>query len=163
MPMNDEMFENAEVRFRNFRGAEGPFNSKGDRNFCIFLDNDRALELEAKGFNVKTTTPREDGDEPRRYIPVAVNYGKGRPPRVMLINSRGRIDLGADEVELLDYADVLNWDIVINPYEWQVNDNKGVKAYLKHAFVTINENELEKKYADVPDLNPTKSSNSTAS
>lgn len=162
MPLNDELFEGAEVRFRNFRGAPGPFNSEGDRNFCIFLDPERALELEAKGFNVKTLRAREDGDDDRKYVQVAVNYGKGRPPRIMLINSRGRIDLGADEVELLDYADILNWDIVINPYEWTVNDNKGVKAYLKHAFITINENELERKYADVPDLNPTKSSSTVS-
>lgn len=160
----DEAFEDAQVVFRNFAGIERQFNSAGDRNFCIVLDPERAADLERRGWNVKTLKGREDGDEDKRYIQVSVNYSKGRPPRVLLINSQGRMDLGADEVGMLDYADISRWDIIVNPYSWEVNDNKGIKAYLKRAFVTIDETEMERQYMQLPDANPTKTtSSSTAS
>lgn len=155
------MIENAHVMFRNFAGREQPFNSEGDRNFCIFLEAGQAEDLKSKGWNVKTLRVREEEDEPQSYVQVAVNYKKGRPPRVVMITSRGRLDLGADEVEMLDYADIKNIDVILNPYEWEVNNNKGVKAYLKSAFVTINEDALDLKYADVQDANPTKSAASS--
>lgn len=162
MVSNNVLFENAELRYRNFAGREGPFNSQGDRNFVIVLDPKRADQLEAEGWNVKSTKPDEN-DEVKRFIQVSVNYEKGRPPRVVLINSKGRMDLGAGEVDILDYMDVANWDITVNPYAWNVGDNSGIKAYLKQAFVTVEENEFDRKYADLPDANPTSRPSMTAS
>lgn len=167
MPANgDEFFEDANVVFRNFAGRAGDFNSEGDRNFCIVLTPERAEDLRAKGWNVKTLRARDEGDDPNPYIQVSVNFNKGRPPKVVLINSQGRVHLGADEVSMLDIADVAHWDLVINPYAWEIKRgddvNRGIKAYLKQAFVTLNENAFELKYADLPDLNPT-TSNSTVS
>lgn len=155
------MIENARIMFRNFAGREQQFNSAGDRNFVVFLEPDKAETLREQGFNIKQLRPREEDDVPQSYMSVSVNYGKGRPPRVVLLTKRGqqRTDLGADEVEMLDYADIKNIDIVINPYAWEVNGKKGIKAYLKTAFVTINEDELELKYADMEDdQTPTQSS-----
>lgn len=156
MPRLDNLvFEDAQIMFRNFAGIERQFNSAGDRNFVLFLDPKKAEEMKKEGWNVKYLRPREEDDEPQAYIQVAVSYGKGRPPRVVIITSRGRLDLGADEVAMLDFADIKQIDVILNPYEWEVNGNKGVKAYLKSAFVTLNEDELELKYADVEDANPT--------
>lgn len=164
MPLSDNLIiENARIMFRNFAGREQQFNSEGDRNFCVFLDTKTAEDLKKQGWKIKQLRSLEEGDEPQQYLPVSVNYKKGRPPRIVIITSRGRIDLGADEVEMLDYADLRNVDLVINPYNWEVGENRGVKAYLKSGFFTLNEDELDMKYADVPDANPTKNSNSTAS
>lgn len=153
------MIENARIMFRNFAGREQTFNSEGDRNFCIFLEPGQGEDLQKHGWNIKHLRAREEDDEPQAYVQVTVNYKKGRPPRIVIITSRGRLDLGADEVEMLDYADIKNIDVILNPYEWEVNGNKGVKAYLKSAFVTINEDELELKYSGLPDAQvPTMSS-----
>lgn len=154
-PKNDEiMIEDAELIFRNFAGREREFNSEGERNFCIMLDKrpDIVKIMEERGWNVKQLKPREDDDGPRPYIQVKVEYKKGRPPRCVLVSSRGRTDLGADEVEILDMADIKTADVILNGYHWDVKGTgTGVKAYLKSIYLTINEDELDLKYADLLD------------
>ena len=152
MPLADNLvIEDARVMFRNFAGREQAFNSEGDRNFCVFLDPPLANRLSEEGWNVKHLRPREEEDERQAYLQVSVNYAKGRPPRVVLISSKGRTELGAEEVPMLDFADLKTADVVLNPYNWEVNGNKGIKAYLKSGFFTINEDELELKYAALDD------------
>lgn len=154
MPANDNTvtLENVQIIFRNFAGKEGQYNSEGDRNFAVLLTPEMADGLSADGWNVKTTKEREldegelTGGEP--YLPVKVGY-KGRPPTVVMVTSRGRTNLGEGEVEILDYADIQNVDMIIRPYDYNVNGKSGRKAYLKSIYVTINEDDLELKYADV--------------
>lgn len=142
--------ENVRIAFRNFSGKEGQYNREGDRNFAVLLDPEIATQMIEDGWNVKQLKPREEGDQPQDYIQVSVSY-KGRPPRIVMITSRGRTPLGEEEVNILDWAEVRNVDLIINPYEWTVSGKSGVKAYLQSLFVTIEEDDLERKYADVPD------------
>lgn len=148
---NTVLLENVKIIFRNFAGKEGPYNREGDRNFAVLLTDEMADGLSRDGWNVKVTKEREIDDETvggEPYLPVTVGY-KGRPPRVVIISSRGRTDLSQDEVDILDYAYIQNVDLIVRPYDWTVNGKTGRKAYLKSMFVTINEDELELKYADV--------------
>jgi hypothetical protein len=140
--------EDARLVFRNFKGKEGKYNREGDRSFAILLDDDLAELMARDGWNVKYLHAREAGEGDQAYISVAVNYGKGRPPRVVLITSGGRNPLGEDEVEILDWVDAELWDVVLRPYRWTVQDDSGVKAYLKTMFVTLAEDDLERKYAE---------------
>ena len=142
------VIENARIVFRNFAGKEGMYNREGDRNFSVLLPPDMAEEMAQDGWNIKTLKPREEGDEPTPYITVSVSF-KVRPPRIVQITSRGRTDLGEDECEILDWVDIANVDLILRPYEWVVNGKSGIKAYLKTIFVTINEDPLELKYADL--------------
>ena len=143
------IMEDARVVFRNFAGNEGMYNREGDRNFCVLLEEDLAEDMRSDGWNVKRLKPREGDEVGTAYIQVSVGF-KGRPPRMVMITSRGRIDLGEEECVLLDWADILKTDLIIRPYHWNVNGRTGVKAYLKSIFVTINEDYLELKYSDVP-------------
>lgn len=142
--------EDARILFRNFSGKEGQYNRAGDRNFVVLLDAGIAQELANEGWNIKYLKPREEGDEPQPYVQVTASY-KGRPPRVVLITSRGRTNLDEDTIEVLDWCDIQHVDLMLNPYHWEVNGKTGIKAYLHSIYVTIVEDELELKYSDVPD------------
>lgn len=143
-------FENARIAFRNFSGKEGRYNKEGERNFCLFLDPEDAEPMAEDGWNIKYLKPREEEDAPQAYVQVAVSY-KHRPPRLNLISSKGRTPLGEDEAPILDYVDVKQADLIINPSFWDVNGNTGIKAYLKSIFIIMEEDELDLKYTDVPD------------
>lgn len=142
--------EDCKIVFRNFSGAEGKFNRKGDRNFCVLLDFDTAEAMVADGWNIKELQPRDEGDQPQPYLKVKVNFS-GKPPRVHLVTSRNKTSLSEDMVDILDYAEIEKTDLIISPYDWNVNGSSGRSAYLKSIFVTIREDELDLKYADVPD------------
>lgn len=140
--------EDARIVFRNFSGKEGMWNREGDRNFAVLLDEKTAHDMAQDGWNIKALKAREEDDTDQPYLQVSVNF-KGRPPRIVLISSRGRTDLGEDEVELLDWVDITNVDLIVRPYEWAVSGKTGIKAYLKSIYVTIDEDDLEIKYAEV--------------
>lgn len=144
------ILEDVRIAFRNFSGKEGKYNAAGNRNFAVILPHEVAEQMEADGWSVKYLKPREDEDKPQPYIQVKVGY-QGRPPRVVMITSRGRTTLDEDGVDILDWADINHVDLSLNPYHWEVQGKEGIKAYLKSIFVTINEDELDLKYADVPD------------
>jgi hypothetical protein len=144
-------FEGARILFRNFAGKEGKYNAEGDRNFALVLDQADADQMERDGWNVKYLRAREEGDQPQAYVQVSVSY-KNRPPRVVIITSRGRTNVPEDMLDILDWADIANVDLIINPYSWAVSGKTGIKAYLKTIFITIAEDELEQKYSDVPEI-----------
>lgn len=152
MPVNDNtvLMEGVRIIFRNFAGKEGQYNREGDRNFAVLLDEKVAAAMGEDGWNVKWLKPRseEEDDGPQAYLPISVNF-KGRPPRIVLITSRGRTNLDEGQVETLDWVDIINVDLIVRPYEWTVNGKSGVKAYLQSIYVTIDEDPLELKYSEL--------------
>lgn len=148
--INAVTLENVRIMFRNFSGKEGQYNAKGKRNFCVFLDDDIGNAMSDDGWNVNWLTAREEDEARQAYIQVAVSYAN-RPPRIVMITSRGKTPLDEDTIDLLDWAEIQKTDVILNPYVWDVNGKSGVKAYAKSVFVTLIEDELEKKYLDVPD------------
>lgn len=145
---NVVILEDVRIFLRNFAGKEGKYNREGDRNFAVILSERTARAMEQDGWNVKWLEPREDGDPPTPFLSISVSY-KGRPPKIVMLTMRGRTNLTEDEVELLDWADILTCDLIIRPYDWVVNGKSGKKAYLQSLFATIDEDPLERKYAEI--------------
>ena len=150
MIKNNIVIEDARIGFRNFSGKEGKFNPEGRRNFCVFLETDLALVLETDGWNVRWLDPRNEEDEKQPYLQIAVSY-ENIPPKIILVTSHGKTILADDTVNILDWAEIQSVDIIIRPYNWDVNGKSGVKAYVKSMYITIVEDEFEKKYNNVPD------------
>ena len=150
MVKNNIVIEGARIGFRNFSGKEGKFNPAGRKNFCVFIDQELGRVLEGDGWNVRWLEPRDEGDDKQGYLQVAVSYDN-IPPKIVLVSSKGKTILDETSVSLLDWAEIQDVDIIIRPYNWDVNGKMGVKAYVKSMYVTIVEDEFEDKYYDVPD------------
>ena len=142
--------ENANIAFRNFSGKEGKFNPAGRRNFCVIFDNDIGEKLHEDGWNIRYLKSRDEDEPDRPYLQVAVSFDK-IPPRIILITRDGKTNLDEDDIDILDWAEIKNVDMIIRPYNWELNGRTGVKAYLKTMYVTLVEDEFESKYYDVPD------------
>lgn len=142
--------ENARILFRNFAGKPSKFNAEGKRNFCLIIDNDIAEDLKEIGWNIKYLNPRDPDDAPQAYLQVAVAFDNF-PPNIWLITGKKKTKLNEDTISILDYAEIENIDIIVRPYTWEVNGKGGIKAYVKNMYVTIVENEFEKKYRNFED------------
>lgn len=152
---NTIVLEGVRIIFRNFRGEKGPYNKEGTRNFGVILpDVAQAMQLQSDEWNVKWLDPldEDEGENQEKvpWLPVEAAYDKGRPPRIFMITSRGKTELSEATVQTLDGANITNVDMIVRPYTWNVNDRGGVKAYLQTLYVTIEEDELERKYAELP-------------
>lgn len=148
------VIEDAHIGFRNFSGKEGQFNPAGKRNFCVFLESELANTLESDGWNVRWLQPKDEQDDPQAYLQVAVSY-QNIPPKIVMITTRGKTILDEESVSLLDWAEITEIDLIINPYNWILhegtkNQKSGVKAYVKAMYVTIAEDAFEAKYFDGP-------------
>lgn len=150
MVKSNIVIEDARIGFRNFSGEAGKFNPAGRRNFCVFLEQELGEVLESDGWNVRWLKPKDEDDSPVPYLQVAVSFDN-IPPKIVLVTGKGKTMLDEASVNILDWAEIATVDLIIRPYNWSVNGNSGVKAYVKSMYVTIVEDEFESKYYDVPD------------
>lgn len=150
MALKPVSLEGVRIGFRNFEGREDQYNKAGNRTFVAFLPRDLAEAMAEDGWNVKFPMQREDApdpDEPERdpYLPITVGFQQF-PANVFLYSNGQTTRLSEDEVSMLDWAEIENVDLVIRPYEWAVNRNSGVKAYLKSGYFTIVTDQFAAKY-----------------
>lgn len=135
-PKGKLQIDGARIIYRNFAGAASKFNREGVRNFSVVIDDieDAAL-LEEWGYNVKKKPSRdEEDDTPFMTLPVEVKFNE-RGPQIYLVSGKNVNTLNEDTVDVLDKIDIINVDLDIRPYDWEVNGKSGRKAYLERIHV----------------------------
>lgn len=151
MVKDNLIMENVRIRFKNFSGRAGKYNREGDRSFCAMIDDPvEAERLALLGWNIKYLAPLDEGSEPQAYIQIAVSY-KNIEPNIYMITNKNKVRLSENTVGNLDSADIKNVDLIVSPYNWEVNGKSGVKAYCKTMYVTIDEDVFAGKYAFDPE------------
>jgi hypothetical protein len=149
--VNDELtFRDVRIIYRNFEGREGQYNVKGKRNFAIALEEADAIALHEAGWKVKERI-KDDGEH-LYHLPVTVKMDGNRPPRIFLItmSKNRRVQLTEDTAMAVDWAEFDRVDVTIRPFNWSINGDQGVSAYLKIFMGAIHEDELELDYAHIP-------------
>ena len=156
VPSSNLVLENVQITYRNFAGAESDMNAAGARNYAVWIDDPAQAEALAElGWKVKYRKPDEDGTPGRAYMPVHVKYHpRLKPPAIFVISTRGQTAMDEEAIDVIDFMSIKKCDMILRPFHWkQKNGSEGVKNMCSSIYVTIQEDELELKYAHLPVLN----------
>lgn len=147
--VNNINIEGAMIIWKNFSGERDKFNP-GKRGFSVVIDDTvMADELRQEGWNVKDRPLQEGADDSEQEWTLPVKLNMNRYTQVWLIVGNHKTLLDEDTVSQLDVVDIVNCDISIRPYEWEMNGRTGITAYVDSMYVTIRENKFVEKYADL--------------
>lgn len=171
-PRDILQIDEARITHKNFSGEASKFNREGDRNFSLIIPNQEVVlhdgelipearydeELDVyvatltdvlinKGWNVKIKPPREEDDEPFMYLPIKVKFND-RGPAIYLRSGKAMTKLNEDTISCLDDVDILNVDLDVRPYDWEVNGKAGRTAYLQSICVTQKIDRFAARYAE---------------
>lgn len=136
-PRDILQINDARIIFRNFAGEGSKFNRQGDRNFAVIIeDQETADELVERGWNVKIKPPRDEDDSPFMFLPVKVKFNDRGPAVYLKSGNATPVKLDEETIDCLDEIDILNVEVDIRPYNWEVNGKTGRTAYLQSIFVT---------------------------
>ena len=147
--MDNLKIEDAHILYKNFSGTRDQYNP-GRRGFSVELEQDDAAVLENDGWNIRHRPSKADPDVIIHTLPVQLRFDV-MPPKIVMIGETSKRVTYLDEstVGQLDTAAIKNIDLMIRPRVWNAVGKSGVKAYLKTAYITIEEDDLDLKYADL--------------
>lgn len=130
--------------FRNFRGeVDKNYNRDGARFFSVAIDREQAEELIREGWDIyvpenpeydptlKVTITRDNGPLPYSVVIKWVD------PETDTVTRVTDPDLLAD----MDTMGIRYADLSISGYEWEVNGNKGTKAYMRRGYFILHTEE----------------------
>ena len=147
--VNNINIEGANIIWKNFSGERDKFNP-GKRGFSVVIDDkEMADELKKEGWNIKERPLQEGADPSEQEWTLPVKLNMNRYTQVWLIVGNHKTLLNEDTVAQLDVVDIVNCDISIRPYEWEMSGRTGITAYVDSMYVTIRENKFAEKYADL--------------
>ena len=149
LPNDILQIDNARIVYRNFSGEGSKFNREGERNFAVIIEDEETAEkLSNLGWNVKIKPPRDEYDEPFMFLPVKVKFNDRGPVVYLKSGNAKPVRLREDEIGVLDNIDILNVELDIRPYDWDVNNKKGRTAYLQSIFVTQDVDRFASRFED---------------
>lgn len=146
--------DEARIVWRNFSGAPSKYNREGDRNFALVIPNEEIADALANdknqygvGWNVKVRPPRNEDEDPFRFLPVKVKFND-KGPNIYLKTGNRMNRLDEESVACLDDVEIANVDLDIRPHDSEVNGKPFRSAYLKSICVTQNIDRFAARYAE---------------
>lgn len=166
---NNVVLEGVKLAFRNFGGAAGRFNAEGKRSFGVLLNGENLEKVRNSVYAhcIAELKPYEEGDDPQPFVRVGLYFpradSKARPPQVVLITDKidpdsgevtgqAKNNLNAATANLLDWAHIVNCDLVLRPFNWEYGGRTGIKPAVKSIYCTIEMDDLERKYSNLPTI-----------
>lgn len=147
--VNNINIEGATIIWKNFSGERDRFNP-GKRGFSVVIDDTvMADELRQEGWNIKERPLQEGADPSEQEWTLPVKLNMNRYTQIWLIVGKHKTLLDENTVAQLDVVDIIDCDISIRPYEWEMSGRTGITAYVDSMYVTIRENKFAEKYADL--------------
>lgn len=160
--------EDAQIAFKDFTGTVGDFNQYGNKNFTLILHPDTPIGLvwekdgkkyeeeevaswlgmtDAHGFawNLRPPKTIDENDPDKMYLNVTVSYAKFAPTVIQIVDGTP-VPLVAETISTLDTQRILTADVAFTPSYWERATGKGIKAYLKTMYVTVEVDEFASKY-----------------
>lgn len=150
MVQNNRELENCTIgrgSYRNFAGEKSQFNPLGKRTFVVLLDEGLGKELEAEGWHIRWREPRDEDDDRMALFTVECRFGD-YPPKILLISGNNRTLLDETNIAILDSAEIARCDLIVRPYNWEVNGNSGTKAYVRSMYVTLQDDDFGGRYRE---------------
>lgn len=147
--VNNINIEGAIIIWKNFSGERDRFNP-GKRGFSVVIDDAVMVdELRQEGWNIKERPLQEGADPSEQEWTLPVKLNMNRYTQVWLIVGKHKTLLDENTVAQLDVVDIIDCDISIRPFEWEMRGRTGITAYVDSMYVTIRENKFAEKYADL--------------
>lgn len=142
--------ENTTFIFRtNFSGdpERDTYGSSERKANIIIPSKEQADELASKGFNVKATTPKNEGDEPTYFVVIRVNYDSEWPPKIYLVSgdTEPRM-LDVESIDILDKIYVTNVNAVLSPYLNPRTNRKSLYVRTMYVEQDIDEDPFASRY-----------------
>ena len=171
MATTDIIFENVELRWKNFSGRTDDFNPPvgldnngnriGKRYFNIVLTEEQAeklrgIELATKtgdvvtGANVKTHLPKNGEGDPMYTLKVL--FGEHPPESMYRIIPKGKMPLTMDTIGGLDREVIEKAKVVVTLSPYKRPGNAGIAAYVKKLAVWIKEDTFDNDLNDIPTI-----------
>lgn len=148
-PRDILQIDNARIVYRNFTGEGSKFNREGDRNFAVIIESQElADQLTEAGWNVKIKPPRDEDDSPFMFLPVKVKFNDRGPTAYLKSGNADPVKLDEESIGCLDDIDILDVDLDVRPYDWNVNGKEGRTAYLQSIFVTQDVDRFASRFDD---------------
>ena len=149
--VGDLYIENAKIVNRDFSGEKARERGFGDdnRSFSVEIEDKELFEkLSRDGLSVWTSNFAHEGEDPRTYLNVKVNFN-GIPPKIVMIAADGSsIKLTRTNVRELDKAWIKHAELYLNFNEWNRGGVIGVTAYCDTLVVELLSPEERAKMAE---------------
>ena len=105
--------------------------------------------MEADGWSIRWLNS-DPQTPPQALLAVKVAFGN-YPPSIVLISDGHASKLSEENINVLDFAEFEQVDLILRGYSWSVQGRTGIKAYLKTGYFVLVVDELAKKYSQALD------------